>query len=206
VETSLLRTGVYAIGSDMAIQLRLGRVASTRPREGAVNPIANFFKTADGRWICMLPRTGDPDWPQIAKAIGRPELVGDPRFERGRNRKENRADLVAIFDEAFAAATFAEMAARLDAEDITWAPVQTPKEVTEDPQAEAAGCWVEVSDGHGGLQRSPAAPARFPGLEQGPISAPPTLGQHTREVLAELGYDEDQVAAMLAAGSAVQGK
>lgn len=80
VETSLLRAGVYAIGSDMAIQLRFGKLASTRPREGAINPLANFFKTADERWICLLPRQGATDWPQIAAAAGRPDLVDDPRF------------------------------------------------------------------------------------------------------------------------------
>ncbi|HEX5776593.1 MAG TPA: CoA transferase, partial [Caulobacteraceae bacterium] len=54
VETSLMRAGQYAISSDMAIQLRLGKLASTRPREQAVQPLANFFRTGEGRWINIL--------------------------------------------------------------------------------------------------------------------------------------------------------
>jgi crotonobetainyl-CoA:carnitine CoA-transferase CaiB-like acyl-CoA transferase len=202
VETSLMRAGQYAISSDMAIQLRLGKLASTRPREQAVQPLANFFKTADGRWINLLVRQGNADWPQIAAAADRPELVDDPRFASSRSRRENSGELIAALDAGFAALPYAEVAARLDAADITWAPYQTPREVIDDPQAHAAGCFVETPDGHGGTFTAPASPARFPGADDGPKGPAPTLGQHTGEVLAELGYSESDIAAMRESGAA----
>ena len=106
VETSLLRTGVYAIGSDMAIQLRFGKLASTRPRAQAINPLANFFKTRDGRWICLLPKQGSGDWPLIAKAAGLDDLVTDPKFASARARRENGPELVQRLDDAFGALEF----------------------------------------------------------------------------------------------------
>lgn len=201
VETSLLRTGVYSIGTDMAIQLRMGKIASTRPRHGAVEPLANFFKTSDGRWICLLVRTGGTDWPQIAAAVGHPEWAEDPRFAKGRDRRVNGSALVDLMDEAFAGMTYEEAAARLDDKDVTWAPVQTPREVTQDPQAHAAGCFVETPDGKGGTQTAPAAPARFPGADDGPKGPVPRLGQHTDEVLAEFGYSPADIADLRAAGA-----
>jgi crotonobetainyl-CoA:carnitine CoA-transferase CaiB-like acyl-CoA transferase len=89
---------------------------------------------------------------------------------------------VDALDEAFAALPYEELERRLDAEDVVWSPVQSPAELLRDPQAEAAGCFVEVEDGQGGRFRSPNNPARFGGEEPAPRAAPPLLGQHTDSV------------------------
>jgi len=202
VETSLIRAGAYAIGSDLAVQLKLGRIASTRPRNQAVEPLNNFFQTSDGNWLCVLPRDGGRDWPQLAAAVGCPELASDPRFERSKARRENRGELVAALDRAFAGFTLDEAARRLDEADMVWSPVQTPAQFVADVQAEAAGCFVQTPDGHGGHFSAPASPARFPGADDGPKGPPPGLGEHTRSVLAELNYGPAEIDAMIAAGAA----
>jgi crotonobetainyl-CoA:carnitine CoA-transferase CaiB-like acyl-CoA transferase len=202
VETSLLRTGVYAVGSDMAIQLRFGRVASNRPRADAVSPLANFFMTRDGRWLCLVPRQGSADWPPLAKAIGREDLLTDERFTGAKTRRTNGPALVAELDAAFAALDFEDAARRLDAIDMVWSPVQRAAEVAADPQAEAAGCFVQTPDGQGGAFRAPASPARFPGSEDGPRGPAPTLGQHTDEVLAAVGFTAGEIATLRESGAA----
>jgi crotonobetainyl-CoA:carnitine CoA-transferase CaiB-like acyl-CoA transferase len=201
VETSLLRAGVYSVSSDMAIQLRLGRIASTRPRPQAINPLSNYFKTRDGRWVSLNPREGD--WPALARAIGQPALSSDPRFAKGRDRRANGAELVGILDQVFAAMTLDEAAERLDGADMVWAPVQTLADCAADPQAEGAGCFVETPNPNGGSYRAPAAPARFHGADDGPKGPAPALGQHTREVLAGVGYSGEEIEALLSTGAAV---
>jgi crotonobetainyl-CoA:carnitine CoA-transferase CaiB-like acyl-CoA transferase len=205
VETSLMRSGVYAIGSDMSIQLRLGRIASTRPRDQAINPLSNYFKTGDGHWVCFNPRDGARDWTELTRAVGHPELAADPRFAKARDRRTNAAALVGALDAAFAALTLAEAAQRLDEADLVWAPVQTLAECAADPQAEAAGCFVETPNPRGGSWRAPAAPVRFPGADDGPKGPAPSLGQHTREVLAQAGYSVDEIEGLLASGAAAAG-
>ena len=202
VEASLFRTGLYAMGSDFAIQLFFGRVASTKSREEQNIPITNFYQTKDGHWICIVARQGEVDWAPLSRVIGRPELANDDRYNTAKARRKNAAEVVALIDAGFAAFTKEEMAARLDAESIAWAPVQTLAEVAEDPQSKAAGAIVQTpsASGDGASYPSPASPVRFPGADDGPKGPAPAAGQHTREILEALGYGAEDIDAMLEAG------
>jgi crotonobetainyl-CoA:carnitine CoA-transferase CaiB-like acyl-CoA transferase len=182
--------------------MRFGRLASNRSRNDPMDPVANFYKSADERWLVVNPRGGSGDWPRLAKAAGREELVEDERFKTGKLRKANNKELVAELDAAFAAMPFVDVEQRLDAADLAWSPTQTPAEVVADPQVLAAGAFVEVEDGQGGVHLSPAAPAQFPGSSTAPRPPSPGLGQHTHDVLREAGFSDADIAAMLAEGAA----
>tara|TARA_R110000787_G_scaffold20065_4_gene59653 strand:+ start:72416 stop:73615 length:1200 start_codon:yes stop_codon:yes gene_type:complete len=199
VEASLFRTGLYAMGSDFAIQLFFGRIASTKSRTEQIVPISNFYQTKDGHWICTVARQGDVDWVPMCKVIDREDLAEDPRFTTSKARRQNMGEVIALIDEGFAKYTKAEISERLDANSIAWAPVQTLGEVAEDPQAFASGAIVQTpsSKGDGSTYASPASPVRFPGADDGPKGPSPRMGQHTREVLAGLGMDEARIDALL---------
>ncbi len=205
VDSSLLRAGTYTLGSDLAIQMRYGKLASTRPREEAINPVANFFQCRDGRWVCLVPRQGNKDWADLCRAMGLEALIEDPRFARTGERRRHGRELVALFDQAFAGLDFAEAAARLDGADIAWAPVQSAAEVVEDPQALASGVRVEVPDGRGGSFAAPGAPVVFPGAGAGPRGPAPAPGEHARAILSEAGFTEAEAAALLDSGAVVTG-
>ena len=204
VETSLIRTGTYAIGWDLAIQLRHGEHVRAMPRERTHSPVANYFRDKEGNWISISVRS-PRDWPAIAAAAGRPELVDDPLYATPADRIANAQALLAVLDAAFGAMTYEEMAGQLTAHDIIWAPLRTLAEVIEDPVAHAAGCFMEVQDADGERFLSPASPARFPGTPAPPGRHAPRLGAHTREVLAEASYRPDEIDALLASGAAEQG-
>jgi len=201
IDASLLRTAHYVGSSDLAIQHTRGRIASNRPRKDAPNPLINYFKAADDRWISLLQRQGEKDWPKLARALKIEHLVADPRFANGRARRENGAALVPLLDEAFAARPYAEIAAALDAEEMIWAPVLTAGEAIADPQAIAAGCVVQTPKHDGGVMNAPAGPVRFPGADDGPKGPSPRAGEHTRAVLAEAGFSVEEIDAMYASGA-----
>jgi len=202
VEASLLRAATYALGSDMAIQHAFGRLASNRARPDAINPIANFFQTHDGQWVCITPRQGSADWAPLCRAAKAEHLIQDPLFSSSKLRRENGPALVAALDKAFAALSFAQLAAALDDADIVWSPVQSAAQAAADPQLLAAGGVVETPLPGGGTAKAPGGPLRFPGLDDGPKGPAPGPGAHTRAVLEAAGLSAADIEALLAAGVA----
>jgi crotonobetainyl-CoA:carnitine CoA-transferase CaiB-like acyl-CoA transferase len=202
VEAALLRVAHYAGGSDLAIQHSYGRTASNRPRRDAPNPLINYFKTKDEHWISLLTRQGEKDWPPLCRVLKLDALIEDERFARAKARRANGGELVDALDGAFSAVTLAEIAPRLDAEEMIWAPVLTAAEAIVDPQAIAAGAIVQTPQHEGPPLNAPGAPIRFPGANDGPKGPAPKVGEHTRAVLAQLGYSETEIDALFESGAA----
>lgn len=202
VEAALLRVAHYAAGSDFAIQHVRGRIASNRPRKDAPNPLINYFKTGDGRWISLLTRQGEKDWPKLCRALNAAHLGEDARFAHAKGRRENGPELVALLDAAFALFTLGELGQALDAEQMIWAPVLTAAEAVGDPQVLASGAVVQTPSHDGGAFPAPASPIRFPGADDGPKGPSPRTGEHTRAVLAEAGYSQAEIDALYASGAA----
>ncbi|MBA4863428.1 CoA transferase [Streptomyces sp. PSKA54] len=188
VDVSLLRSGTYANGNDLALQNFFGKRGRTRPRTEHESPLYNCYRAADGRWFWLVGLEGNRHWPGVVKALGREDLAEDERFATGKARRGHVRELIASFDEEFAKRPLAEWAERFDAEGVWWAPVQTLAEVSADPQAEAVGAFVEQPGmGDAPPLRTVATPVSFWGVDDKPRSGAPTLGEHTDEVLNELG-------------------
>jgi crotonobetainyl-CoA:carnitine CoA-transferase CaiB-like acyl-CoA transferase len=198
VETSLLRTGMYCIGWDLGIQLVFDKLHGPVPRTEAENPMVNCYRGGDGRWFWLIGVEGDRIFPRLCRALERPDLAGDERFADPRSRRKNRRELIALLDAAFAEASAGQWGDRFDREDVWWVPVQSPAEVCADPQAEAAGAFVNVPAADGSTFRAIASPVGFRGAPEPSPGPVPALGEHTREVLREAGLSEEEIDAVAA--------
>ncbi len=190
VESSLVRAGAYVVGSDFSIYMRYGRIARSRPRAEAVVPTSNFFRTADEHWLFLNSRPGEPDWPEIIRALGLEHLSEDERFSSFRDRRRNGPALTEIFDATFAKKTLTEWAICLDAEGLIWSPVQSFEQALADPQMHAAGVFVNQPKADGGSYTAPASPIRFADFNTDPKGLSPEIGEHTLDVLESYGIDE----------------
>jgi len=163
----------YAIGSDLSIFMRT-EAASLHHAGGPppATPLINFYKSADGLWVCLMPKNLLGDWSKIATAAGRADLIDDPRFKTDRNRRDNTPELVSLLDAAFGALPFDELTRRFIEADLAWAPIQTPAQLVEDPQAQAAGLLRRNPrrPTAASSPRQPCPPAS-PGTDDGPKGA-----------------------------------
>jgi crotonobetainyl-CoA:carnitine CoA-transferase CaiB-like acyl-CoA transferase len=191
VDNSLLATSMWATGaSSLAAGLFGLNRMPRRDRTETPNPIVGNYKTSDGRYLSLVMLESDRYWPDLVNLLGQPELAQDPRFIDARARAENSAACVTTLDELFAQKTFAEWKAILSKAKGVWAPIQSPAELLEDPQALANGYIREIEAKSGTTFRIVASPLQF--NETPPdLTRAPDHGEHTDEVLGELGYDMD---------------
>jgi crotonobetainyl-CoA:carnitine CoA-transferase CaiB-like acyl-CoA transferase len=193
VDGSLLSMGTWAMGATLAGSAAFGveRAARYKPSE-APNALVNSYRCADGRFVSLVMLQTDRFWPRLVTALGRPELIDDPRFADHAARMKNNRDAVAALQELFGARTFDEVAAILNSTSGAWAPVQRPIDVLSDPQVVANGYVKDLKDANGNPFKLAPAPLQFNG-ESGTPTHAPAHGEHTDEVLGELGLDMDRI-------------
>ncbi|ODU02815.1 MAG: hypothetical protein ABS81_16400 [Pseudonocardia sp. SCN 72-86] len=196
VEASLQRAGMWAIAAELATQSMGGRPRAPYPRERCPTPMYNSYRAADDRWFFLVGVEAGRQLPKVLSAIGRPDLASDERFDGARALTKNREEVVALLDAAFAAEPIDHWMRMFDAHDVFYAPIQTPADMLSDPQARATGAWIRVADIEidGRPVETVDAPIRWNGAPRETTPGPPRAGQHSAEVLAELGYPPDEIA------------
>jgi crotonobetainyl-CoA:carnitine CoA-transferase CaiB-like acyl-CoA transferase len=158
-----------------------------------------LFETSDG--FITAGTMSDREWEGFARAVQRPELVGDPRFATSTARVENWNMRLDLMGEVFRTDTTANWLERLDAEQVPCAPILERHELLTDPQVAANELIEEVDHPQAGRIRHTRPAARFDRTAARVRGFAPTLGQHTDEVLAEIGLQEPELAALRAKGT-----
>lgn len=191
VSTSLIANGIWAAAAWVEGGLNGGRFFPQHDRRNPPNALLNPYQTSDGRWI-LLVAAQKKDWPGFAAAIGRPDLVQDPRFADDK-RTENAAALVDILDPLFAGQPLAHWKAVLTAGRVIFGVVQVAHEIIDDPQLVANDIVVPLDLPGRPAARTVSSPIQIVGAEKVKPRAAPGLGEHGSEILRELGFEEAEI-------------
>src|SRR5882724_7502411 len=129
----------------------------------------------------------------VAKAIGRSDLLSDPRFSDPAKLIANMQQLTAILDEVFGAQPMAHWYEVFNGVHVTFGAVQGPQEVINDPQLRANEIVVPLEGAGGKLTSTSSSPIQVHGVAKVPAKRAPALGEHNEEILAELGFDATSI-------------
>ena len=198
VGTSLLAEGVWATGTLVAGALAGGKSFGLHDRTAPVNPLINPYQSADGQWFMLV--ASPPHWPGLAKAVGHPELLTDPRFADIEGFVTNSAVLTGLLDAEFRSRPLVHWKEVLDRERITYSVIQTPEETAKDPQLRANDIVVPLK-GVSGLEYTVNSPINLRGMVKVPATRAPELGEHNDEILADLGFSAEEIEELRAAGA-----
>jgi len=192
VQFSLYHTAAWILAEDVQASL-MGTPLPKHDRTKAANPIFSNYRAGDDRWFQLAMLQSDLQWPGFCRAIERPELEKDPRFHDLEAREQNCEELIRILDEIFASKTRDQWEKRFKQHDCIYGRIQSPMEVIKDPQALVNDFFHEIDHPMAGPMRLVNTPVKFC---QNPASVrdpAPEVGQHTEEILLEMGYSWEDI-------------
>ncbi|MBK9444266.1 MAG: CoA transferase [Comamonadaceae bacterium] len=201
VQSALFENNVFLVGQHMLQYAMTGQAAAPMPARISPWAVYDVFTVKDGEQI-FLSAVSDAQWATFCDVLGLADLKADPRYANNNDRVRSRTTLIPALRERLAHRSAAELTAILLAHDLPFAPIRRPEELFDDEHLLATGGLADITlpDGERAGQTARAAllPFTMDGQRLGVRLNPPTLGAHTRELLAGLGLDDAAIAGLLA--------
>jgi formyl-CoA transferase len=195
VETSLLESALAYTIWESGLFLTTGEVATRKGTRHRLAAPYEALKTADGHMVVGV--NNQRLWGRFCEALGQPGLAEEDGFDRPNRRVKNRDALQARIESVLAGDTTANWMAKLEAKGVPAGPLNTIAQAWGDPQIKARGLLAEVAG-----RRFVRTPIK---LHDTPVElrrGPAEVGEHTRQVLAEAGFADAEIEALIAEGAA----
>lgn len=203
VIASLFESTVFLVGQHMAQYAVMGEPAAPMPARVSAWAIYQIFDTKDDDQV-FVGIVSDKQWQLFCDAFELDHLARDPTLKTNNDRAAQKERLVAAVQEAFHKLTKRELMERLEKMGLPFAPIGKPEELLDDPHLNASEGLLEVSvtegEHSGTKMRLPALPLAMDGVRFGVHQDIARAGEHTREILKDLGYRDEEVDDLLARG------
>jgi len=199
VTTSLLAEGVWAASVSIQAALCEAKFFGLHDRKNPANAAMNVYRTADNTWFVLLVTPDKVG--AVAEALGRKDLLTDPRFSDPAKLTANMPQLTAILDEIFAAQPMPYWQKVFQGVNVTFGVVRGPQEVIQDPQLPLNDIVVPLEGAGGKLTSTISSPIQVHGVKKVPARRAPGLGEHNEPVLQELGFSASDIGALVSSGA-----
>jgi crotonobetainyl-CoA:carnitine CoA-transferase CaiB-like acyl-CoA transferase len=193
VHVSLYSTALWIQYANLLLSSLLSTDPCITTNRSNHSPLRNAFCCRDGGWILGTHHPEEKHWRNFCEATGKTELLDDPHFTDEAGRPINFSELIEIFDGVFATRTRDEWMEIFQERGLMFSSVQHISEVTSDPQALANDYVVPFDHPRLGQVNLPGYPVTFSACRAGTTSAAPTFGQHTDEILREIGCGDPEI-------------
>jgi crotonobetainyl-CoA:carnitine CoA-transferase CaiB-like acyl-CoA transferase len=204
VTTSLLAEGVWSASVSIQGALCGAKFFGLHDRKNPANAALNVYRAADNTWFVLIVM---PDkLAAVAKAIGRADLLTDPRFSDPVKLVANMPELTTILDDVFGAQPMAHWYEVFNGVHVTFGAVRGPQEVIDDPQLRANEIVVPLEGAGGKLASTISSPIQVHGVPKVPARRAPDIGEHNEELLRQLGFDSTEIDGLRASGAIPKAK